>query len=91
VLHLAAAAAAATQVAHPEKQYRMVVSMSLGAPGPLTIERMYFRWDWPAAATAAAAAAAVQQATVLCDEVAILCSLAIKLQQTPLAAQAAAA
>jgi hypothetical protein len=31
------------QVAHPEKQYRMVVSMSLGAPGPLTIERMYFR------------------------------------------------
>uniref|UniRef100_A0A383W226 Peptidase S8/S53 domain-containing protein n=1 Tax=Tetradesmus obliquus TaxID=3088 RepID=A0A383W226_TETOB len=34
---------AALQVAHPEKQYRMVVSMSLGAPGPLTIERMYFR------------------------------------------------
>ncbi|KAF6250501.1 peptidase S8/S53 domain-containing protein [Scenedesmus sp. NREL 46B-D3] len=34
---------AALQVAYPEKQYRMVVSMSLGAPGPLTIERMYFR------------------------------------------------
>eukprot|EP00882_Tetradesmus_deserticola_P010779 GHRQ01011383.1.p1 GENE.GHRQ01011383.1~~GHRQ01011383.1.p1 ORF type:complete len:651 (+),score=170.77 GHRQ01011383.1:503-2455(+) len=34
---------ASLQVAHPEKQYRMVVSMSLGAPGPLTIERMYFR------------------------------------------------
>lgn len=31
------------QSAHPTKQYRMVVSMSLGAPGPLTIERMYFR------------------------------------------------
>jgi hypothetical protein len=28
---------------NPEKQYRMVVSMSFGAAGPLSIERMYFK------------------------------------------------
>jgi hypothetical protein len=27
----------------PAKQYRMVVSMSFGAAGPLSIERMYFK------------------------------------------------
>lgn len=31
------------QARFPERQYRMVVSMSLGAPGPLTIEQLFFR------------------------------------------------
>jgi len=31
------------QARYPERQYRMVVSMSLGAPGPLTIEQLFFR------------------------------------------------
>ncbi|KAF6266317.1 hypothetical protein COO60DRAFT_1697337 [Scenedesmus sp. NREL 46B-D3] len=34
---------AAMQRDSPAKQYRMVVSMSLGAAGPLSIERMYFK------------------------------------------------
>jgi hypothetical protein len=40
---LLAAAAAVLQARFPERQYRMVVSMSLGAPGPLTIEQLFFR------------------------------------------------
>lgn len=35
--------AALLQARFPERQYRMVVSMSLGAPGPLTIEQLFFR------------------------------------------------
>jgi hypothetical protein len=34
---------AAPQARFPEWQYRMVVQMSLGAPGPLTIEQVFFR------------------------------------------------
>ncbi|WIA35759.1 hypothetical protein OEZ86_004155 [Tetradesmus obliquus] len=34
---------AAMQRDNPAKQYRMVVSMSFGAAGPLSIERMYFK------------------------------------------------
>jgi hypothetical protein len=38
-----AASCLAMQARFPERQYRMVVSMSLGAPGPLTIEQLFFR------------------------------------------------
>jgi len=30
------------RASEPSKQWRMVVSMSVGAPGPLTIEKLFF-------------------------------------------------
>lgn len=30
------------QAVQPAKKWRMVINMSLGAPGPLTIEKLYF-------------------------------------------------
>lgn len=31
------------QASEPGKRWRMVVTMSVGAPGPLTIEKMFFK------------------------------------------------
>jgi hypothetical protein len=31
------------QASQPDKKWRMVVSMSVGAPGPLTIEKLFFQ------------------------------------------------
>ena len=31
------------QAREPQKKWRMVVNLSVGAPGPLTIEQLYFR------------------------------------------------